>query len=234
MILASESSRYSCDLVEASPDMYDFVLYAHDDSHAVVSIFVDDRDRSIALQKIGFYEECELDAALQNLEATIAAVRAALRIVVKWFPRVQSISIADETFCPSPKRPLITARRLLLNRPGLFEEHLGARASGSTVSYLRFLRAALKQHPDIARDIRANAEDPFFFTADNVAELCARIRVRPALLIKTSWTLPASVVRQWPAPTVLPGGTNSCVMKHQLKIDSPWETQRRNSKAMYY
>lgn len=233
MILTSESSQYSCNLVEAWTDAYDFQLYAHDASHACINIFVDARDGSIELQRLGYFEECELDAAQAHLDATIAAVKAALRIVVKWFPRVRDVSIADESFCPCPGRPLVTARRLLLNKPGLFEERLGARPSGSTVGYLRFLRAALKRQPDIVREIRRNADDPLYFTAENVAELCSRMKVRSTLLIKTSWTLPTSVVHTWEAPTVLPGGVNSCVLNHRHKIDSPWGPQRRNSKATY-
>jgi hypothetical protein len=84
-------------------------------------------------------KECSISSVkLERKEGTIIMLKTALQYVSDKFPYVKEYMIQDETHVNDEKlgKPLITSKRLLLGRPGWYQEFFGAEPTDNTTKLI--------------------------------------------------------------------------------------------------
>ena len=146
------------------------------------------------LQRVDYDSKCELNNRLQSGIGTYIMVKTALKFVIDKYRYIQSFELCDKTQTKQSNIN-ITAKRLLLGKPGWYEQHFGAIIinEGIRTDYL----IATKQKLNLTDENKTKIQEKTWGTDEDFDEMATELNLSIDLFIGTSWKIDKNAIIQY-------------------------------------
>jgi hypothetical protein len=118
---------------------------------------------------------------LEKQKGTIEMLKTALQYVCDKYPYVIKFNLQDETHynTSTEDKPHITAKRLLLGRPGWYEEHFEAKPENETSKLISVIEKYRNKINDTIKGIKPRESGEEWWTTKNILNLINQIGNTP-------------------------------------------------------
>lgn len=144
----------------------------------------DKRSKIGNIDTLYYDKECSISKIkLKEKEGTIEMLKTALQYTIDTYPYIRKFTIQDETHYndSSLNKPHITAKRLLLGRPGWYEEYFGAEPEKKTLELVKNINTKRQIINTIIKNIKPQDSGDEWWTTENMLKIIKNI---PKDLIK--------------------------------------------------
>jgi RNAse (barnase) inhibitor barstar len=146
------------------------------------------QDEEASLADLSHRPKCEVAGNLEEAIGTDVMLKGSLKYVIQAFPHIKRVSLQDLAKKKNTN-VLLTPKRLLLGKPGWYEERFGAKPTVKTQAVKGWLK---KQHylaldtTDISKSSWGSIKDIQTLSNDHVK------------LLGTTWDIPYSTIHEYP------------------------------------
>jgi hypothetical protein len=164
-----------------------------------VRISLSKKEPIATLHLVNYYKSCSVkEKKLEKHSGTIHMIQTILSHTINTYPHITFVELQDETFIHVPKKPLITARRLLLGQKGWYEEYLGALPAKKELQYtLNYLRLPSTQE-NIHTFLPPDAQNKLWWFPEHIKYVADKINNKLfPYLIGSLWMISADTIREY-------------------------------------
>jgi hypothetical protein len=143
-----------------------------------ITIPRDKRSKIGNIDTLYYDKECSISKIkLKEKEGTIEMLKTALQYTIDTYPYIRTFTIQDETHYndSSLNKPHITAKRLLLGRPGWYEEYFGAEPEKKTLELIKNINTKRQIINTIIKNIKPQDSGDEWWTTENILKIINNI-----------------------------------------------------------
>lgn len=199
-------------------------------SGSCVNIVIDKGGKHGMIQTAVYRPMCEIGGKMEAHRGTILMLQGALRYAFSKYKKLQYITLNDKSMV-AKKDIHITAKRLLQQRPGWYQEWLGAEADDKDMATKRVLQALSTMKPSDEDRDKMSAKG--WGSTKEVEEMARKYLGRDSgAIVGTAWKIMRKVAMGYPIDiqTHLHGGGSNrrkrgiddMLMKHSAKVFEMW------------
>ena len=149
------------------------------------------QDDEASLADLSYHPKCEIDGNLLQGIGTTIMLKGALKYVIQAFPHIRRVSLQDVAKKKN-MNVLLTPKRLLLEKPGWYEERFGAKPTMKTQAVKRWIKK--HQHRDDMGHPAFMISKPSWGSMEDLQDLSHDY----VKLLGTTWDIVKSTIDEYP------------------------------------
>lgn len=189
-----------------------FFMTDHNNANDIcvkISVPRNKRYRTGNIDVLYYNKECSISKIkLKEKEGTIEMLKTALQYIYDTYPYITKLTIQDETHYNDSlqNKPHITAKRLLLGRPGWYQEYFGAEPEKKTLELINHIATKRSEIDNTISKIKPNKSGDEWWSTENILNIINNLQksiLRKRIyniaekIFGTIWFIPRNTIEKY-------------------------------------